>query len=488
MLKHCSTLSLDTSRRSLRMESRLSLAWAPNTLEEGEEVRWGGREGSMATLPRPRERMVCSLVEGVGLDSLHHNNWSAREESQLESDNFISKDVVSLKDLQSREDITSVTKEECPPYSTVTRVKSPPTSSVTRVELPFSTSASRVEGQFSTSVTKVEGPYLSSMKKTEGPSPLPEKRAEGPFLSTVPVSGRLQSSVRAIKVYAQCLRPHLSYKTVVITPHTTSKQVILGLLSRFRMKHRDPNLFHLTMEVRVDRASEEAQTILLEDNARPADMISCNPWAGCKFILQAKQGGLVKVYDSMVRPDSVYKCLIISEETTVGDTISILRSCYRDGEEEGELHLEEVGGGEERRLKEGERPLILMAGWGEEKERRFLLRRGGGSFEREMARGSVLRRTVRRRRGNTEEVLVDALSRLSTEDSEYQTTDTASEAGSEEASSDSSGRSLEQEAMSTSSLHSSSSSTTPSDSSDWIAPDGYCSIYITGGGANSFFT
>ena len=329
---------------------------------------------------------------------------------------------------------------------------------------------------------------MSSIPATESSfvSPLRGSGERREELSCSPASPRPQ--VMAIKVFTQCLRPHLSYKTVVITPHTTSKQVILGLLSRFRMKHRDPNLFHLTMEVRVDRASEEAQTILLEDNARPADMISCNPWAGCKFILQAKQGGLVKVYDSMVRPDSVYKCLIISEETTVGDTISILRSCYRDGEEEGELHLEEVGGGEERRLEEGERPLLLMAGWAEEEERRFLLRRGGGSFEREMGRGSVLRRTVRRRRGNTEEVLVDALSRVSTEDSEYQTTDTASEAGSEEASCDSSGRSLEQEAMSTSSLHSSTRSTTPSDSSDWIAPDGYCSIYITGGGANSFFT
>ena len=46
-----------------------------------------------------------------------------------------------------------------------------------------------------------------------------------------------------IKVYATCLRPHLTYKTVMITPHTTSKQVILGLLNRFRMKHRDPKLF-----------------------------------------------------------------------------------------------------------------------------------------------------------------------------------------------------------------------------------------------------
>ena len=37
------------------------------------------------------------------------------------------------------------------------------------------------------------------------------------------------SNITAIKVYAQCLRPHLSYKTVIITRHTTSRQVVLGL-------------------------------------------------------------------------------------------------------------------------------------------------------------------------------------------------------------------------------------------------------------------
>ena len=60
------------------------------------------------------------------------------------------------------------------------------------------------------------------------------------MIDTLPVTN-------VIRVYATCLRPHMAYKTVMITPHTTSKQVILGLLSRFRMKHRDPKLFYLTM-------------------------------------------------------------------------------------------------------------------------------------------------------------------------------------------------------------------------------------------------
>ena len=200
-----------------------------------------------------------------------------------------------------------------------------------------------------------------------------------PSRRLVEVEGHLVCSPRcssdtSIKVHAQCLRPHLSYKTVVISGDTTSKQVILGLLSRFRMRHRDPNLFYLTMEVTV--GPEGRQTITLEDNTRPVEMISCNPWATPKFILQTKQGGLVKVFDHLVRVDSVYKSLIISEETTVRDTIQILRSCYREDEEgkEVDLRLWEVGGGAERLLGEEEKPLKLMEAWTKESSRKFLLR------------------------------------------------------------------------------------------------------------------
>ena len=278
MLKHVSTLSLDTSRRSLRTSGRLSLAW-----EDGDEVEMlstGRPPASLATLPRPRDKERETSLPSLSPSSPWSFRVTLSPESEPESD----------------------------------------------VEL--------VSGQ-----------------------------------------SRPQSGVRAIKVYAQCLRPHLSYKTVVVTPHTTSKQVILGLLSRFRMRHRDPNLFYLTMEVTV--GPEGRQTITLEDNTRPVEMISCNPWATPKFILQTKQGGLVKVFDHLVRVDSVYKSLIISEETTVQDTIQILRCCYREDENAGkevDLRLWEVGGGAERLLGEKERPLKLMEAWTKESSRRFLLR------------------------------------------------------------------------------------------------------------------
>ena len=368
MLKHVSTLSLDTSRRSLRTSGRLSLAW-----EDGDEVEMlstGRPPASLATLPRPRDKERESSLPSLSPSSPWSFRVTLSPESEPESD----------------------------------------------VEV--------VSGQ-----------------------------------------NRPQSGVRAIKVYAQCLRPHLSYKTVVVTPHTTSKQVILGLLSRFRMRHRDPNLFYLTMEVTVDKATSK-QTILLEDNARPSEMISCNPWGGCKFILQAKQGGLVKVYDHLVRPDSIYKSLIISGETTAGDTVRILRCCYREGEE-GTLHLWEVAeDGVERRLGDEERPLVVMQSWKEEEDKRLLLR--PSVLERGMARGSVMRQTIRRQRQR----VVDSQAQVEVCAASLSlcTLDSDSELGSEEGE--------ESKAMSTSS----------SDSSEWMPTNGYCSIYISGNGTDSFFT
>ena len=41
----------------------------------------------------------------------------------------------------------------------------------------------------------------------------------------------------------------VEYKTLSITNQTSSKEVVRLLLHKFRLKHRDPNLFYLTLEV-----------------------------------------------------------------------------------------------------------------------------------------------------------------------------------------------------------------------------------------------
>ena len=69
--------------------------------------------------------------------------------------------------------------------------------------------------------------------------------------SLCPARGGGGGEATCIRVYAACLRPHLAYKTVVVTGATTSRQVISSLLARFRMRHRDHKLYQLTMEVRM---------------------------------------------------------------------------------------------------------------------------------------------------------------------------------------------------------------------------------------------
>lgn len=86
-----------------------------------------------------------------------------------------------------------------------------------------------------------------------------------------------------IKVYANCLRPDIEYKTLSITYETTCREVVQNLLNKYRMRHRDPRLFYLTMEVTVRRAN--VRTILpLDEDARPAVLQSCHPRGDSKYV------------------------------------------------------------------------------------------------------------------------------------------------------------------------------------------------------------
>lgn len=50
-------------------------------------------------------------------------------------------------------------------------------------------------------------------------------------------------------MYTKCLRSDLEYKTLGLSYTTTCTEVISILLSKYRMRHRDPNLFYMTMEI-----------------------------------------------------------------------------------------------------------------------------------------------------------------------------------------------------------------------------------------------
>ena len=91
--------------------------------------------------------------------------------------------------------------------------------------------------------------------------------------------------------FSRCLRSDIEYKTLIVNNQTTCRDLIWMLLSKYRMRHRDPKLFYLTMDIYIKRTGIPLKrTLTLEDEARPAELKSCHPWGECKFTLQMRKG------------------------------------------------------------------------------------------------------------------------------------------------------------------------------------------------------
>ncbi|KPJ07085.1 hypothetical protein RR48_07932 [Papilio machaon] len=179
-----------------------------------------------------------------------------------------------------------------------------------------------------------------------------------------------------IKVYARCLRPDIEYKTLSVTWGTRAREVVAALLSKFRMRHRDPRLFYLSMEVRV-RAAGLRTALALDDDARPAALQACHPKGYSKFSLQMRPGGRVKIYDSALMSSSQYKCLLTSERTTADELLAILLHCYDSTEGVERFSLYEVCPSQEyeRKLHPDDLPLLVQRAWPTDSDCHFRVRR-----------------------------------------------------------------------------------------------------------------
>ncbi|KAG6441120.1 uncharacterized protein LOC115443280 isoform X1 [Manduca sexta] len=186
----------------------------------------------------------------------------------------------------------------------------------------------------------------------------------------------LSHRTTTIKVYARRLRPDIEYKTLSVTWGTTAREVVATLLGKFRMRHRDPRLFYLSMEVRV-RAAGLRTTLVLDDDARPAALQACHPKGYSKFSLQMRPGGLVKIYDSALMSSSQYKCLLTSERTTADELLAILLHCYDSTEGVERFSLYEVSPSQEyeRKLHPDDLPLLVQRAWPTDSDCHFRVRR-----------------------------------------------------------------------------------------------------------------
>ena len=124
---------------------------------------------------------------------------------------------------------------------------------------------------------------------------------------------------------------------------------------------------------------------------------------GCKFILRARTGSTVKIYDSSVRPDSVYKCLLVAAQSTVADTLSVLLSCYppatRPDPTTIALYEHSPSLSCERLLAPRELTLRVRERWAEQGGWRFVVRpteERGGAVGGGGERGGFLRQSLRK--------------------------------------------------------------------------------------------
>jgi len=123
----------------------------------------------------------------------------------------------------------------------------------------------------------------------------------------------------------------------------------------------------------------------LDDAARPAMLQACHPSGESKFHLQMKSGGLIRVHTSALQQTSQYKSLLISEQTTSDELLSLLLSCYNSVEPVEQFSLYEVCPDQEyqRKLHADDLPLKAQIQRNQKGERcHFLVRRIIRNFSR----------------------------------------------------------------------------------------------------------
>ena len=124
----------------------------------------------------------------------------------------------------------------------------------------------------------------------------------------------------------------------------------------------DPKLFYLTMEVTIE--SLKHTVIKIADDDKIARLLHCNPWSDSRTILCCKAGGFIKVHETVIMPDSVYKSIRVSYDTTVQEVICIVLGCCNSNLPEKELCLLEATDDAPRMMRLDEKPLVVSKSWG----------------------------------------------------------------------------------------------------------------------------
>ena len=148
------------------------------------------------------------------------------------------------------------------------------------------------------------------------------------------------------------------------------------LLEKFKMKHRDSNLFYLTMEIVIRKNGIPIRSLIrLNDEACPAQLKACYPNDEIRFLIESKPGGLLRVYDSCLMSGSLYKSLLIDTSTTVNELIQLMLFSYHSKDKASNYSLYVVNKVGSYKLDGNELPLLIQDEWNVENDPIFQLRK-----------------------------------------------------------------------------------------------------------------
>jgi len=188
--------------------------------------------------------------------------------------------------------------------------------------------------------------------------------------------GTKQGNNTMMKFFTYSMRDDVEYKTLSISNKTTSKQVINILLDKFKMKHRDSNLFYLTMEIIIRQNGIPIRSLIrLNNEACPVQLKACYPNDEIRFLIETKPGGLLRVYDSCLMAGSLYKSILVDTSTTVNELIQLMLNCYHSKDKPSNYSLFVVDKQGSYKLEGHELPLYIQEEWNAENDPIFQLRK-----------------------------------------------------------------------------------------------------------------
>ena len=182
-------------------------------------------------------------------------------------------------------------------------------------------------------------------------------------LKGISTSKPLSTSLRRsslLRIYTGSMLPEMEYKTVRVLPSTTALHLVTRLLDSFNLRHIDPYLFSIQLEL-----GTECHLLTLAPGDTLFSLLTCLPWA-CKPYkarLQARPGGLLKVHCSCLLQACGVTSVKVACDSKVGQVLEVVMKTRRE-DRGGDENLVEVSPDGRRRILDAEeRPLEVMQTW-----------------------------------------------------------------------------------------------------------------------------